>query len=161
MLIVSLIQCLPILATTNMFVKQKNGETLRFDVEEVAEVFYNKEYEDSTAVDASDLPLKFTILSDSTAEVAKDFSYCDIESADVPAKVRINGDVYEVIKIADWAFAGFTSLIYVTIPSTIKSIGESAFADCKNLAVVIDNSKEKIIVGNDAFLGCKSVTYTK
>lgn len=150
-------------AVKNMCIQQTNGEILKFDVEEVEEVYYVKQNSsnDSLAVDASEVPLKFNILSDSTAEVIKDFSYCDLESVTVPSAVRIDGDVYSVTTIADYAFSGFTSLTNIKISSSVTKIGDSAFADCKKLDVAIDNSKAKIKIGTDAFLGCKSVKYSR
>lgn len=147
-----------------MNVKKTNGEIVRFNVDDVAEVYFVKTVEpiDSSIVDASDLMLKFNILSDSSSvEVTKDFAYCDIETIVIPDKVRIDGNVYEVTSIGSWAFAGFSSLTSIEIPSSVTYIGESAFNECENLNVVIDNSKENIKVGNDAFLGCKSVKYSK
>jgi hypothetical protein len=36
-----------------------------------------------------------------------------------------------------------------------------AFSECTNLDVTIDNSKNNVTVGNNAFYNCKSVTYLK
>ena len=60
---------------TDMVVKQKNGETLRFDVKNVEEVIFEESIpKDTTIVDTSDTPLKFKILSESTVDVIYDDS---------------------------------------------------------------------------------------
>lgn len=163
MSVVLLMLTMPILAATDMYVKKKNGEIVTFDVEEVEEVYYKKRSnpDDSNVADASDLPLKFKILSNSSVEVTKDFSYCDLETVTIPEKVRINGDVYTVSQIGDWAFAGFSNLTKIEIPSSVTTIGESAFRECENLYVVVDNIEANIKIGNEAFYGCKSVKYNK
>ena len=50
---------------------------------------------------------------------------------------------------------------FVEIPKSVNSIGIYAFEGCSYLNVVIDNSKDKVKLGKDAFKGCKSVRYTK
>ncbi|WP_231480241.1 leucine-rich repeat domain-containing protein [Prevotella sp. P6B4] len=51
----------------------------------------------------------------------------------IPEKVEMNGEDYTVTKIAASTFEDNTDLTDITIPSTIESIGESAFAGCTNL----------------------------
>ena len=61
-----------------------------------------------------------------------------------------------------WAlFDGCVQLKTLTIPENVSYIGIAAFRRCENLDVVIENSKENVEIGRDAFDGCKSVTYTK
>jgi len=43
----------------------------------------------------------------------------------------------------------------------VTSIGKKAFYGCENLEIVIDNSKENVIVEENAFDGCKSVKFLK
>ena len=65
-------------------------------------------------------------------------------------------DGYTVTAIADDAFKS-TKITSVSIPSTVKSIGWFAFADCISLtAAVLPDSVESI--GYEAFSGCKSLT---
>lgn len=60
--------------------------------------------------------------------------------------------------IADYAFANYDGLTEVSIPSSITTIGDSAFSSCDNLTKVNfgENSQLKII-GSKAFDGCSSL----
>jgi hypothetical protein len=66
-----------------------------------------------------------------------------------------------VTSIGDYAFDDCTGLTSIEIPKSVTSIGILAFADCENLEIVIDNSKENVSVGEDAFYRCKSVKFLK
>jgi BspA type Leucine rich repeat region (6 copies) len=66
----------------------------------------------------------------------------------------ING--YPVTSIGNGAFY-LTTIINVTIPNSVTSIGDDAFADCTSLtSVTIPNSVT--IIGDYAFYGCTSLT---
>ena len=76
--IVSLTVCISMFAATNMCIKLEDGQIVKYDVENVVEVYYETNINDTTPplidsfiVDASDTSLEFRILSDTTAEVAK------------------------------------------------------------------------------------------
>ena len=66
-----------------------------------------------------------------------------------------------VNSIGKSAFHNCSSLINIKIPKSVNSIGNYAFEGCNNLNVIIDNSKDNVKIGKDAFNGCKSVRYTK
>ncbi len=129
-------------------------------------------------------PLKYHITSDSTAEVIKDGSYIKLESVVIPSEIRIGGHVYSVTSIGNAAFEKCRGLTSIEIPSSVTSIGSSAFRGCRsltnidlppsvtsigkkafygceNLEIVIDNSKENVIVEENTFEGCKSVKFLK
>jgi len=62
-----------------------------------------------------------------------------------------------VTSIGDTAFADCTSLTSVTIPNSVTSIGQRAFLDCTSLtSITIPNSVTSI--GSVAFAGCTSLT---
>ena len=62
-----------------------------------------------------------------------------------------------VSSIGDYAFAWCNNLTSVTIGSSVTRIGEDAFRDCKNLtSVTIGNSVTSI--GNYAFVSCSNLT---
>ena len=66
-----------------------------------------------------------------------------------------------VTEIGDRAFKDCSSLTSIEIPSSVTEIGDEAFKNCDNLNIVIDNTKNNVKVGKDAFEGCKSVTWKK
>ena len=134
LLVLSVVLCLPTFAES-MCVNLKNGETVSFDLEDIKDVTI---CENIPVVDESETPLKFKILSDSTLGVIRDDSYKELNSVSIPAKVRIDGKVYDV-----------------------TSIGEKGFYECKGLDIVIDNLEEIVKVGYDAFKNCKSVKWLK
>jgi len=76
-----------------------------------------------------------------------------IVSATATGNVTLLDSVYE---ISAGAFAG-TNISGITIPSRIKEISESTFANCTSLeSVVFENGVETI--GNYAFQGCTKLT---
>ena len=60
-------------------------------------------------------------------------------------------------EIAPWTFDRNKSLRSVSVPGTVKRIGDRAFADCVNLKTVhLEEGLETI--GGNAFTGCSSLT---
>ena len=143
---------------TDMIVKQKNGDALRFDVKNVEEVIFEETIpENSTVVDESDTPLKFKILSENTVEVIRDDSYSKLSSVTIPAKVRIDGKVYDVTSIGFRAFSWCIDMTSIEIPNSVTSIGVRAFEGCNGLtSIKIPNSVTSI--GSRAFEFCSSLT---
>ena len=105
----------------------------------------------------------------------KAFSYCRrLTNIEIPESVTSIGySAFEncsslinikipvkVEKIEVSTFRNCSNLKNIEIPESVINIGYSAFAGCYNLNVVIDNSKDNVVVGEDAFKGCKSVRYT-
>ena len=64
---------------------------------------------------------------------------------------------YGVTRIGNNAFNGCPNLLALTIPETVRVIGESAFADCISLydIVIADGLRE---IENRAFTGCSRMT---
>lgn len=114
-------------------------------------------YTIESPIEESDSQLKFAVMSDSTAELTGSCT----DTLIIPDTVRIDGTLYNVTSISQFAFAGCDSLKIAMIPNSITFIGQSAFLDCVNLDVVIDNSEDNITAGDSAFLGCKSVKYLR
>ena len=180
LLLLSSVLFLPTFAES-MCVNLKNDETVSFDLEDIKDVTI---CETIHMFDESETPLKFRILSDNTVEVIRDDSYQELDSVIIPAKVRIDGKIYDVTSIGYEAFFGCSGLTSINIPESVTSIGIAAFSycsgltsinipesvtyigdvaflGCTNLDIVIDNSKDNVKVGDGAFQGCKSVTYLK
>ena len=143
---------------TDMIVKQKNGDALRFDVKNVEEVIFEETIpENLTVVDESETPLKFKILSENTVEVIRDDSYSKLSSVTIPAKVRIDGKVYDVTSIGFRAFSWCIDMTSIEIPNSVTSIGVRAFEGCNGLtSIKIPNSVTSI--GSRAFEFCSSLT---
>ncbi len=79
-----------------------------------------------------------------------------------PAKVTIpqsfdyNGKTYTVTEIADDAFLSNTSIESVSVPGTVRTIGEAAFSECSGLKRVILHNGLTAIQDN-AFAYCSSL----
>ena len=58
---------------------------------------------------------------------------------------EIDGTEYDVVEIAMEAFLGQEAISSVTIPETVKKIGEAAFYDCTSLTEVTVLSKDAVI----------------
>jgi hypothetical protein len=51
----------------------------------------------------------------------------------IPVEFTLEGKVYSVTSIGDWAFSSCTSLASITIPASVTTIGGYAFEWCSNL----------------------------
>ena len=157
---------LSIIATTNMCIKFYDGKIVKYDVDNIAEVFYEKNSsiisEDTTAIDTSATPLRFGIIFSptfDTIDIAVVSSPCsDFDSTIViPSKVRMGGKVYPVTSIESQAFEGCSSLTSIEIPSGVTSIGSQAFEGCSSLTN-IEIPSGVTSIGAYAFINCSGLT---
>lgn len=70
----------------------------------------------------------------------------------IASSYEVDGVEYPVTRIADYAFEGNKNITFVTIPETVKEIGEGAFYDCTEL-------KEATVLGKDTIIGDVALGY--
>ena len=86
--------------------------------------------------DITDNGIYYDLMSDGTLEVAGLSTSTTI--ADIPSSIIVNGTKYRVTSIGARAFEGRSDITYLSIPYSIKSIGEYAFMGCgSNMTVNI------------------------
>lgn len=96
-----------------------------------------------------DQGIKYELSNDSiTAKVVWVETSSYAKKIVIPEKV--NG-IYKVTEIASSAFDACYELVSVTIPSTMKTIGDSAFEDCKKLYEVYNLSELTIDYGKSDY----------
>ena len=87
-----------------------------------------------------------------TAEVTSSDGDSYSGDIDIPSTFEYGGATYTVVSIGNIAFA-YSSITKVELPSSLISIGESAFSECSGLnSITIPSSVSSI--GNNAFWGC-------
>ncbi len=105
----------------------------------------------------------YRTISDDAVEVSvKDKRYHYASHIIIPENVTYNDSVYQVTAIGNDAFNAMrwtveTKIESITLPNTIKSIGERAFAGCEKLASFTIPSSVTAI-GIDAFENCTALT---
>ncbi|MBO4430363.1 MAG: leucine-rich repeat domain-containing protein [Bacteroidaceae bacterium] len=92
-----------------------------------------------------------------TLEVAKGVK--EATQANIPQDVTIDGIKHKVTSIGKGAFSNCTSLISLTIPGSIVSIGNYAFQGCSGLKRVELKSPNPPAIGEYAFYGTNCPIY--
>ena len=80
--------------------------------------------------------LNYGYSTDSKTATLVSGDYSSIESVTIPAYITVDGQSYEVTAIGGCAFQNNELVVKVTIPETIASIGDKAFAGCTNLKAI-------------------------
>ena len=128
--------------------------TLLFIVFTIANLLAGPIY-DFSADSENGQRLYYKIYASGVIVVKPDQNYYVSGDVIIPETVNYNGVSYTVSCI-DYPFYNCNNLTSVTIPNTVTSIGNSAFAGCVNLTTVtIPNSVKSI--GSFAFSGCKKL----
>ena len=92
-------------------------------------------------------------------EVTKGDNYAGYSgSVVIPEDVTYMDITRKVTKIGDMAFVDCKNLTTVTIPSSVKSIGNGAFYFSGLSSITIPNSVQKI--GDEVFVGCALTSFT-
>ena len=76
----------------------------------------------------------------------------------IPSTVEFNGNTYTVVEIGDYAFHN-ASLTSITIPSTVKTLGNGVFRYCNTIENIDLSSIETF--GNSVFFCCEALTSVK
>ncbi len=80
----------------------------------------------------------------------------NIRGARIPEVVDYQGSSYTVSRIAEDAFYGNDWLTVVSIPVSVLSVGDSAFAACDYLKTIFLERQEPISVSQNAFYGVEA-----
>ena len=77
------------------------------------------------------------------------------ESIQIPATVNWSEGSFSVTAVADNGFENNTNLTTVTLPESVKTVGNKAFYGCSKLSAVTFNGQTAI--GDEAFRNCTSL----
>lgn len=77
-------------------------------------------------------------------------------SISIPSSAYSGSAYYSVVEVGYCAFKDCSKITSVSLPSTVKKIGDYAFHNCESLSSFNLNNTEEI--GFDAFWNCKSLT---
>lgn len=112
------------------------------------------------ASDFDDGILKYTITSPENLEVQCDGftdAHINDESVVIPETVNYNNATYSVVSIRVGYYAGLGNEVRkITLPSSLKKIGDFAFYNCKKIEEVII-PKNVTSIGEYAFYQCQSL----
>ena len=135
-------------AETGMYVKLKNGETFRHNVDDVEEVVFAEIQEQNPIY-------KFTKLTNNTASVAVAPRMTPTGPITIPSEAEIDGKIYKVTHIEALGFHE-CQVTKIVIPSSVTSIGDSAFHHCQIL-MKINIPSNVTSIGNGVFAGCSAL----
>ena len=77
------------------------------------------------------------------------------ESIQIPATVNWSEGSFSVTAVADKGFENNTNLTTITLPESVKTVGNKAFYGCSKLSAVTFNGQTAI--GDEAFRNCTSL----
>ena len=100
--------------------------------------------------------LKYSII-DNKAKIIGFINTAVTHTIIIPKEVQQNNRMYPVTSINNMAFFRNLKLVNLTIPDTVKNIGDRVCWNCKNLRTVTILSSETEI-GQDVFKNCDNLT---
>ena len=123
---------------------------------ETGYVFYTDADGNNPSETSTDRFFKFTVTKADPKEVSVAAANDITNACTIPSSVSDGANTYNVTSIANNGFTG-KKLTSVTIPSSVTSIGQSAFGTCSELtSVTIPSSVTSI--GQSAFSTCSKLT---
>ena len=98
----------------------------------------------------------YTLSEDRTATVS---SYDNTigPGVEIRGTVTVDGVDYTTTSIAQGAFAGCGGLMAITIPASVRSIGENAFWGSDLMSVTFEDGSALTSIGKNAFSTCESL----
>lgn len=106
----------------------------------------------TTACSGASKGLEFELSEDGTSYIVVGRGSCNDTELVIPKK----HEKLPVTAIANEAFKSWTELTSVTIPGSVKTIGDKAFAFCAGITEIkVENGVESI--GAEAFRGCSEL----
>ena len=98
--------------------------------------------------------ISYAVTSSNTVTVMSGSN--SLTNVSIPESVSYNGWTYQVTSIERFAFYMLQNITSVTIPSSVTTIGSSAFEDCTRLNML--TLREGLtVIGGSAFEGCTSL----
>ena len=82
-------------------------------------------------------PLKMTVDNDTKEAALETVNFVEDGNVVIPSSVEVEGVTYTVTSIANEAFKDIDDVETVTLPRTLKEIGNAAFSGCKALKEVV------------------------
>lgn len=75
-----------------------------------------------------------------------------------PEEIR-RGTAIHITEVAEKAFENCRQLRWVTLPASVNRIGKSAFSGCTDLQGVLIDTKDAVVLGDQAFDGCNALRF--
>lgn len=75
------------------------------------------------------------------------------KSVEIPDTVKVDGVTYKVTSISNNAFANNKKVTKITIGKNVKTIGDSAFKNCKKLSSIVVKTSKLKTVGDNVLQG--------
>ncbi len=72
------------------------------------------------------------------------------ENITIPDVVTYNGKTYRVTSIGNYTFCA-SGKSFITLPASVTSIGQGAFANCDSLSITIPSNSQLTRIGREAF----------
>lgn len=144
-------------AQTKMYVNMSDGTKVSYMIDKVESVTFGYDDIPDCQVDAENCDFTFEMTYNGIAVMGiSDHIYPS--KLELPCKVVIEGETYDVTTVEDDAFRGHNEIKEVVMPNSYTLVRNSSFQDCKNLQS-ITLSENLTGIMPFAFSGCTSLKY--